>query len=164
MIFMDKTQLFHNKSQRAKTYVLDSLLFREIYIGVFRSINGIPDFYASNHDQWMEEYISKQLWFVDPIVKDSLTILDEDKETFMSWGMEITDETFVEYRSAYIGYVKGFSKVFHHHSPTNNETYVVGIGLYPEHIDQEKPLNLNAIFTAAKQRLEKFSEQGAAST
>lgn len=153
---MEKNQIFREKCYRAKGYILDSILFDTIYIGVFRCVNGSPDFYACNHEPWMQEYIEKQLWFVDPIVKDSIILNSESQETFMSWGMEITDENFVEYRSSYIGQVKGFSKVFKHHTNESDEIYVVGVGLYPEHINEKKPLNLNAIFTEAKNRIESF--------
>lgn len=150
------SNVFYNRCLKAKEYILKSQLFENIYIGVFRSINGLPNFYACNNTPWMDEYLSKELWFVDPIVKDGLLIAEPEKETLLSWTMSMTDTTFLEYRTAFIGQVKGFSKVLKHTSPTETETIVIGIGLYPQHISATEPLNVNAIFTTAEKNIYDF--------
>lgn len=153
---MPLTKKFFDRCNDAQTYILSSTLFNSIYIGVFRSVNGIPDFYACNNIMWMEEYIDKELWFVDPIVKEGLLIPDPEKETFFSWSMSINDTNFLEYRDAFIGHVKGFSKVFKHDLPEGSETIVIGIGLYPQNIAPDKPLNVNAIFREAESKIKEF--------
>lgn len=147
---------FYSRCLSAKEHILKDLLFENIYIGVFRSINGLPDFYACNNTDWMEEYIAKELWFVDPIVKDGLLLLEPEKETLLSWTMSMTDTTFLEYRTAFIGNVKGFSKVLKHTSPDESETIVIGIGLYPIHISATEPLNVSSIFKAAEKNIHDF--------
>ena len=155
----EKSKTFYDHCQNAKEYILSSPLFEHIYIGVFRSVNGLPNFYACNNTLWMDEYISKELWFVDPIVKDGLLISEPEKETVLSWTMSMSDTTFIEYRTAFIGQVKGFSKVLKHTTPTESETIVIGIGLYPEHISATEPLNVNAIFTVAEKNIHEFINQ-----
>jgi|GEM_PF-2494924 hypothetical protein len=150
------TQRFYDRCFHAKDYILSSHLFDKIYIGIFRSINGAPDFYACNNSDWMDEYISKELWFVDPIVKEGLLVPEPDKETLFSWTTLIKDGNFLEYRDAFIGHVKGFSKVFKHDLPEGAETIIIGIGLYPQNISPDKPLNVNAIFTEAERNIKEF--------
>jgi hypothetical protein len=147
---------FLERCFEAKDSILSSSLFDTIYIGVFRSINGIPDFYACNNSNWMEEYLSRELWFVDPIVKEGLLVPEHDRETLLSWTTLINDGDFIKYRDAFIGHVKGFSKVFKHDLPEGAETIVIGIGLYPENIFPDKPLNVNAIFREAETKLKEF--------
>jgi hypothetical protein len=153
---MPSPKTFHARCLLAKDYILTSAHFENIYIGVFRSVNGLPDFYACNNVPWMEEYITKELWFVDPIVKDGLLTIESEKETLLSWTMSMTDSSFLEYRTAFIGHVKGFSKVLKHTFPNESETIVIGIGLYPEYISANKPLNVNAIFKAAEEKIQSF--------
>lgn len=153
---MSSSQTFYDRCLLAKDFILTDPMFEHIYIGVFRSVNGIPDFYACNNITWMEEYITKELWFVDPIVKEGLLTLEPEKETLLSWTMSMTDSSFLEYRTAFIGHVKGFSKVLKHTFPNESETVVIGIGLYPHHISADKPLNVNAIFKTAEERLIEF--------
>ncbi|MCP5322440.1 MAG: hypothetical protein H6492_00300 [Candidatus Paracaedibacteraceae bacterium] len=154
---MQNPQKFNDYCQGAKKYILNSPLFNDIYIGVFRSLDGVPEFYACNNPVWMKEYIEKELWFVDPIVKEGLLLNDPDKETLLSWGSKMSENDFFKYRDAYIGPVKGFSKIFKHYLPTGSETVVIGIGLYPEHISPDKPLNVNAIFREAEEKIKKFT-------
>lgn len=153
---MAPTQRFYDRCLQAKDYILSNPLFDTIYIGIFRSINGVPDFYACNNSQWMDEYISKELWFVDPIVKEGLLVPELDKETLLSWTTLINDGNFLEYRDAFIGQVKGFSKVFKHDFPKGAETIIIGIGLYPQNISPDKPLNVNAIFKEAERNIKEF--------
>lgn len=153
---MTHIQKFYDRCVQARDYILSSPLFNNIYIGVFRSFNGHPDFYACNNLKWMEEYLSKELWFVDPIVKNEFLIPQPDKETLLSWGSLVKESTFLEYRDAFIGNVKGFSKIFKHNLPEGAETIIIGIGLYPQHISPDKPLNVNAIFKEAENRIKEF--------
>lgn len=157
-INMSASIKFYDRCLQAKQYVLAPLIFEDIYIGVFRSINGRPDFYACNNDKWMEEYISKELWFVDPIVKNILLTEEPEKETLLSWSMVISDNDFIEYRTAFIGQTKGFSKVLKHTTPQASETIVIGIGLYPKNISANKPLSVNAIFKTAETKIKEFIE------
>lgn len=153
---MPSSKSFYDRCLIAKDFILSDPIFKHIYIGVFRSVNGIPNFYACNNITWMEEYISKELWFVDPIVKDGLLTIEPEKETLLSWTMSLTDSRFLEYRTAFIGHVKGFSKVLKHTFPNESEIIVIGIGLYPQHISADKPLNVNAIFKTAEERIIEF--------
>lgn len=150
------TQKFYDRCTQAKDYILKSSIFDTIYIGVFRSLNGVPDFYACSNPTWMEEYLKKELWFVDPIVKESLLVPEHSKETLLSWTMSMSDSDFLEYRNAFIGHVKGFSKVLKHELSAEEEVIVIGIGLYPEHLSPDKPLNLNAIFREAENKIHEF--------
>jgi hypothetical protein len=153
---MMKNSKFFDHCVIARDYILNDPIFNDIYIGVFRSFNGVPDFYVCNHIEWMAEYISKELWYIDPIVKDGLLTPEVDKETLLSWGMSLTDTGFQEYRTAYIGEVKGFSKVFKHSLPEGTETIVIGIGLYPKNISIDKPLKVNAMFRTAEEKIKEF--------
>lgn len=153
---MSTSKTFYDRCLLAKDFILTDPKFEHIYIGVFRSVNGVPDFYACNNITWMEEYITKELWFVDPIVKDGLLTVEPEKETLLSWTMSMTDSSFLEYRTAFIGHVKGFSKVLKHTFPNESETIVIGIGLYPQHISADKPLNVNAIFKTAEEKIIEF--------
>ncbi|MDP3641047.1 MAG: hypothetical protein Q8R43_01255, partial [Alphaproteobacteria bacterium] len=76
--------------------------------------------------------------------------------TLLSWTMSLTDSSFLEYRTAFIGPVKGFSKVLKHTLPNESEIIVIGIGLYPQHISADRPLNVNAIFKTAEERIIQF--------
>ncbi len=153
---MQSSKPFYDRCLLAKDFILTDPIFEHIYIGVFRSVNGVPNFYACNNITWMEEYITKELWFVDPIVKDGLLTIEPEKETLLSWTMSMTDSSFLEYRTAFIGHVKGFSKVLKHTFPNESETIVIGIGLYPHHISSDRPLNVNAIFRTAEERIIEF--------
>lgn len=156
---MPASKTFYERCLHAKQYILIPPIFRDIYIGVFRSLNGRPDFYACNNDTWMEEYISKELWFVDPIVKEILLTNEPEKETLLSWSMSINENEFLEYRAAFIGQTKGFSKLLKHTTPEGSESIVIGIGLYPKNISATEPLSVNAIFTTAETKIREFIEQ-----
>lgn len=155
---MSASRIFYDRCLHAQHYILRPLIFNDIYIGVFRSINGCPDFYACNNDKWMEEYINKELWYVDPIVKDILLTMAPEKETLLSWSMSVSDSDFLEYRTAFVGQTKGFSKVLKHTDAGGSEAIVIGIGLYPENISASKPLSVNAIFKAAETKIKEFVE------
>ncbi len=150
---------FDQRCDRAKKVVLDSPLFENIYIGVFRSVDNIPNFYACNNSEWMSEYLEKELWFIDPIVKQGVNLPEDKEETLFNWQATINDSQFLEYRDAFIGQVKGFSKVLKHDLPEGEETQIIGIGLHLEHIDPDKPLNVSAIFKEAEVRMNAFIQE-----
>jgi hypothetical protein len=153
---MSSSKTFYDRCLHAKQYILAPPIFQDIYIGVFRSLNGRPDFYACNNEKWMNEYILKELWFVDPIVKNILLTSEPEKETLLSWSMSVTDNEFLEYRTAFIGQTKGFSKLLKHTYLDQSEAIVIGIGLYPKNISATKPLSVNAIFKTAEAKILEF--------
>lgn len=153
---MRVSSTFYQRCLRAKESTLNnSDKLHGIYVGVFRSLEEQPHFYASTHADWMKEYIAKDLWFVDPIVKNSL-ILPKDQDQFFSWNSELSSQEFLSYRDSFVGTVKGFSKVFTYNLPDCVETRVIGIGLYPRHLDPKASLNITEIFDELESKMQQF--------
>lgn len=148
---------FYKRCHRARELILDSDRLKDIYVGIFRSVEERPNFYASTHHLWMEEYISKDLWFVDPIVKNGV-ILPKDNDRFFSWFSELSDSEFLTYRDSFVKTVKGFSKVFKYDLPEGVETRIIGIGLYSHHLSSDASLNISEIFEEIESKMQRFVE------